>query len=103
MTTQCYAWDTANFTYDNNPYTWDDVCFVLAISGGTDDTSQWDEQKRKKFISVYLKVKSQMEPSNLYEWRILEKIKTIEPKEIKITAADVKMVIEQVLNITVEI
>jgi hypothetical protein len=103
MTQQCFTWDTADFTFDNNIYTWDDVCFVLSISGGTDDLSAWDEQKRKKFISVYIKVKAQQEPGYLYDWRIPEKSKSIEPKNIRITAEDVKLVIENVLNVTVEI
>lgn len=103
MPTQCFTWDNADFTWDGNNYTWDEVCLVIEISGGTDDFSAWDEQKRKKFISLYVKVKAQQEPEYLYDWRVPEKVKTVEPKEIKITAADIKMVIEKVLNITVEI
>ena len=109
MPKECYTWDAANFLWNANPYTWDDVCLVTEIvggGGGVDgqfDTTKWSEDKKRKFITLHAKVRAQNEPESLYMWRPLTTTNSSEIVDVKITAEDIRLVIENVLNITVKI
>ena len=48
------TWDQANFSFDSNRFTWEDVKLILAA--GEEDWSQWDEKKKKKLVKLILKV-----------------------------------------------
>ena len=91
-------WEEARFKWDENPYTWDEVRFVILLAGvGADvlETLDQDEEKKKKFIKLVCKVKV----IETYSGQ-----KTVNT-DIKITTADVNLVIEQVMrkiNLTVE-
>jgi len=103
MTQICYVWNEADFTWENNDYTWDDVCFALELLGGHADYDHWEPAKQQRFIGLYLKVKQQLEPETFYAVRPLNEVAKISPKNIKITADDVKLVIENVLKVNIEI
>ena len=34
-----FTWDSANFNWNDNPYTWDEVGLILDIADGDGDTS----------------------------------------------------------------
>ena len=106
MTTFCYTWNTADFKWNDNPYTWNDVCFALDLAvklfGGVEDLARWPKKKKREFIKLYCKVKTQNEPPLLYDWRPLEMSQQYDLSEAVITAGNIKLVIERVLNITVE-
>ena len=85
-------WEEARFNWDANPYTWDEVRFVILLTGyGKDvlDELGRDEEKRKRFIKLVCKVKGYDKYS---------KQKTIR-NDIEITAEDVNLVVESVLGI----
>ena len=90
------AWDKANFKWNDNPHTWDEVLLVIEALGGgagvmAEDMpyTKFDDKKRKKLIKLICKVQG----------------KTIkEEKEInnyKIKVSDIKMLAKEVLGIEV--
>jgi len=88
-------WEGANFSWSNRSYTWDDVQLVKeAIGGGgvmAEDMpwTQWEDDKKKRLIKLICKVKGKT-----YK-------ETKETKNIKITAKDIKILAEKVLDIEV--
>ncbi len=92
------TWNQANFDWDKNPYTWEEVRFVILLTGyGADviESLEQDNNKKQKFIKLVCKVKG----IETYSGQ-----KTVNT-DIKITTADVNLVIEQVMrkiNLTVE-
>ena len=96
------TWDKANFKWDNNPHTWDEVLLVAEVtSDGASgeeiayNVNQLDPEKKKRFIKLICKVKG----IETYSGQ-----KTIKTDDIDITVKDVELVIKEVLgkSITVE-
>ena len=89
------TWDNANFTWNNNPHTWDEVLLVIeAVGGGgvmAEDMpwTQFKDEKKKRLIKLICKVQG----------------KTIrEEKEIqdyKIKVSDIKLLAKEVLGIEI--
>ena len=89
------TWNGANFNWDNNPHTWDEVLLVIEALGGggvmAEDMpwTQFKDEKKKRLIKLICKVQG----------------KTIkEEKEIqnyKIKVSDIKLLAEKVLGIEV--
>ena len=79
------------------PYTWDDVALVKeaveALGGGgvIEDDMPWmqDEEKKKRLVKLICKVQGRT-----YK-------ETKETKNIKITAKDIKLLVEKVLGIEI--
>ena len=100
------SWDNANFRWDRNPYTWDDVALVTdAVDevqeearrrGGVIDDDYVhplfkDEKKNKRLVKLIYKTQG----------KVLKEEKEI--KEIKVTVKDVKILAKEVLGINVKI
>ena len=90
------TWDNANFTWNNNPHTWDEVLLIKEALGGAgplEDTMPWtkwkDEEKKKKLIKLILKVHG----------NTITESKQKEIKQYKIKASDIKITAEKVLGI----
>ena len=87
------TWDNANFTWDNNPHTRDEVQLIIEIVGGGGDFEEeiykYDAEKKKRLIKLTLKV---------YGDTITESKKR-EIKNYKITAKDIKVVVKEVLGV----
>ena len=81
------TWDQANFSFDSNRFTWEDVKLILAA--GEEDWSQWDEKKKKKLVKLILKVHG----------NTITESKQKEIKQYKITAKDIKIVVKEVLGV----
>ena len=88
------SWDQANVSWNNNPFTWDDVALVEEIIRGMGDMgempwTQFNKEKKKHLIKLICKVQG----------------KTIkEEKEIqnyKIKVSDIKLLAEKVLGIEI--
>jgi hypothetical protein len=95
-------WEDANFKWNSNPYTWDEVALVVeaveAISGPPGEGDDFihpffdkDSEKKKKLIKLICKVQG----------KTIEKNKEI--KEYKITVKDIQLLAEEVLGINVTI
>jgi hypothetical protein len=88
------TWDSADFKWNSNPYTWDEVLLaeevLHTITGNTgasfDDLSP---DKKKRFIKLICKVKG----IETYSGQ-----KTIRD-DIKVEAKDIELVIKEVLGI----
>jgi len=87
------TWDNANFTWNSNPYTWDEVQLVQEILGGggiiEDDMPWLKPEKKNKLIKLILKIKGET----------LTESKQIPIKQYKIKAEDVRLVIREVSGI----
>ena len=89
------TWNEANFNWDNNPHTWDEVLLVIeAVGGGgvmAEDMpwTKWEDDKKKRLIKLICKVQGKT-----YK-------ETKETKDIKITAKDIKILAEKVLGIEI--
>ena len=91
------TWNGANFNWDNNPHTWDEVLLVIevvkALGGGgvIEEDMPWmkNQDTKKRLVKLICKVQG----------------KTIkEKKEIqnyKIKVSDIKLLAEKVLGIEV--
>jgi hypothetical protein len=100
-----FKWSNANFAPNTNPFpnqsiipfTWNDVALLIEIiSGGPEGGGARevlkDKEKKKRFITLWCKVKGYDETKQIKE-----------VKNVKITAHDVEMVIKEILGINVKI
>ena len=97
------TWNNANFTWNDNPHTWDEVLLVieaitsLGAPGEGDAPQAWadwsddDEDKKKRFIELILKVHG----------KTITERKQKEIKQYKIKASDIKLTVERVLGVEV--
>jgi len=89
------TWGQANFSWNNNSFTWDDVVLVESALGGggvmVDDMpwTKWEDDKKEKLVKLICKVKG----------KTYKQTKQI--KDIKITTKDIRLLAEKVLGIEV--
>lgn len=62
----CIWWDLdARIEWDDNPFTWDELCIALELKGGGSSQQalqtyqSWEKEKKRKFIVLYCKIKDQ--------------------------------------------
>ena len=80
-------WNEANFNWNNNIYTWDNVYLLLAA--GEEDWNDWEEKKKKRLVKLILKV---------YGNTITES-KQKQIKQYKIQAKDIRIAVKEVLGV----
>ena len=89
------TWNTANFKWNDNPHTWDEVLLVIeAVGGGgvmAEDMpwTQFKDEKKKRLIKLICKVQG----------KTYSKSKPIKKHTIKIS--DIKIAAEKILGIEV--
>ena len=81
-----YTWDTADFNWNSNNYTWEDVKLARRAAG--EDWNTWEQKDKKKLIKLVLKVHG----------NTITESKQKEIKQYKITAKDIKIVVKEVLG-----
>ena len=90
-------WEDANFLWNNNPHTWDEVLLVLDVVQSGDGTAegllkvvdQLEPEKKKRFIKLVCKVKG----IETYSGQ-----KTIRD-DIKVTTKDIELIVKEILGI----
>jgi hypothetical protein len=100
------TWDEANFLWNDNPYTWDDVRFIITVTdkgGGNPDLIKKeldkDEEKKKRFIEILVKVKGNQEYSSPYIYNQKKEVQD----DLEVSVEDIKLVVQEVLGINLEI
>ena len=89
------TWDNANFKWNDNPHTWDEVLLVIeAVGGGgvmAEDMpwTQFKDEKKKRLIKLICKVQG----------KTIKEEKEIQDYKIKVS--DIKLLAEKVLGIEV--
>jgi hypothetical protein len=91
------TWNEANFKWNDNPHTWDEVLLVIevveALGGGgvIEDDMPWmkNQDKKKRLIKLICKVQG----------KTIKEEKEIQDYKIKIS--DIKLLAEKVLGIEV--
>ena len=89
------TWNTANFKWNDNPHTWDEVLLVIeAVGGGgvmAEDMpwTQFKDEKKKRLIKLICKVQG----------KTIKEEKEIQDYKIKVS--DIKILAEKVLGIEV--
>ena len=90
-------WERASFLWNDNPFTWDDIFDATDMldhfSDGNFDHYEIEPEKKRRYIRLICKVKG----LETYSGQ-----KTIRD-DIEITAEDVKLVVEKVLDINLTI
>lgn len=88
-----YTWSSANFPWNNNPYTWEDVALVQEVvtAGSNYQEVFKDEKKKKKFIKLICQVEG-------IEYK---ETKEIKKRQIRIT--DVALVAKEVLGVDIKV
>ena len=81
------SWDQANFSWNNNLFTWEDVQLIKKAAG--EDWNTWEQKEKKKLIKLILKV---------YGNTITES-KQKEIKQYKIKVKDIKIAVKEVLGV----
>ena len=82
-----YTWDTANFNWNSNNYTWEDVQLILAA--GEEDWNQWKKNKKDRLVKLILKVHG----------NTITESKKREIKQYKIKAKDIKIAVKEGLGV----
>ena len=90
-------WEDADFKWNDNPHTWDEVLLVEEVVAAAENAGgvlkaveALEPEKKKRFIRLVCKVKG----IETYSGQ-----KTIKTDDIKITAEDCDMVVKEVLGI----
>ena len=89
------TWNEANFKWNNNPHTWDEVLLVIeAVGGGgvmAEDMPwpQFKDEKKKRLIKLICKVQG----------KTFKEEKEIQDYKIKVS--DIKILAEKVLGIEI--
>ena len=94
-------WEDANFKWNDNPHTWDDVALVIEVISVVGPPGEGDDfihpifdkepEKKKKLVKLICKVQG----------KTIKKEKEI--KEYKITVKDIQLLAEEVLGINVKV
>ena len=100
-------WEDANFLWNNNPYLWNEVEIVKKVVGGGGGSAYdvWERVKKltpeekKKFIQVIVKVKGNQEYSFPHIYTEKKEVQN----NLDISVEDVKLVVEAVLGIKLQI
>mgnify|MGYP003146542809 CR=1 FL=1 len=96
-------WEDANFLWNDNPYTWNEVRVIIEVAKGggslVEKYERLDEEDKKVFIEVMVKVKGNMEYSSSHIYNEKKEVHD----NIKVTAEDVQLVIKEVVGINLEI
>tara|TARA_Y100000310_G_scaffold326011_1_gene390331 strand:+ start:428 stop:721 length:294 start_codon:yes stop_codon:yes gene_type:complete len=82
-------WEDADFLWNDNPYTWDEVELVAEVVNAGDSFEKLPEKKKKKFIELVCRIKGIKVYSGKKPVR----------EDIKITAEDIKLAAKEVLGI----
>ena len=89
------TWNTADFKWNDNPHTWDEVLLVIeAVGGGgvmAEDMpwTQFKDEKKKRLIKLICKVQG----------KTIKEEKEIQDYKIKIS--DIKLLAKEVLGIEI--
>ena len=81
------TWEKADFLWNNNKYTWDDVQLLRRAAG--EDWNNWEKEDKKKLVKLILKIHG----------NTITESKQKEIKQYKIKASDIKITAEKVLGI----
>ncbi len=89
------TWNNAQFSYSSNTFNWDDVKAI--IEGGKSrpdrikEIIDGDEEAKKRFIEVIVRVKGNQEYSNSYIYNQKKEI----DMNLDVTIEDIKLVIQE--------
>ena len=89
------TWNEANFKWNDNPHTWDEVLLVIEALGGggvmAEDMpwTKFEDEKKKRLVKLICKVQG----------KTIKEEKEIQDYKIKIS--DIKLLAEKVLGIEV--
>ena len=92
MSTISIKWNNANFAFNSNLFTWDEVQLVQEIRAGgviEDDMPWMKPEKKDQLIKLILKVKGET----------LTESKQKQIKQYKIKAKDVRLVVKEVSGV----
>lgn len=95
-------WEEACFLWNKNPYTWDEVRFIIELGGNPEEALEAlkrDEEKKKRFIEIWVKVKGNQEYSDSYIYNQRKEVQ----EDLEVTTEDIKLVVQEVLGINMEI
>ena len=79
-------WNTANFIWNNNSFTWEDVVLVRRAVG--EDWNIWKKEDKQKLVKLILKIHG----------NTITESKKIEIKQYKIKAKDIRIAVKEVLG-----
>ena len=82
-------WNNANFIWNNNSHTWDEV--LLARRAAGEDWNFWQQKDKDKLVKLILKVHG----------NTITESKRKKIKQYKIKASDIKITVEKVLGIEI--
>lgn len=92
MESTCLTWDEVDYLWNDNPFTWDDVCLVIKATDGGHSSKYKDrlsDDEQKQFIKLVCKVKG----IETYSGQ-----KTIDT-DIEVNVEDIKLVTKKVLGV----
>jgi len=80
-------WNKANFLWNNNSHTWEDVVLIKRAAG--EDWNTWEQKDKQKLVKLILKVHG----------NTITESKKREIKQYKIKAKDIKIAVKEVLGV----
>ena len=83
------TWDQADFLWNNNSYSWDDVQLIKKVRAAGEDWNTWEQKEKKKLVKLILKIHG----------NTITESKKREIKQYKIKAKDIRLVVKEVLGV----
>ena len=83
------TWNNANFAWNNNPHTWDEV--LLARRAAGEDWNLWEQKDKDKLVELILKING----------KTITESKRKQIKQYKIKVSDIKLAIKNISNIEI--
>ena len=84
------TWDNADFTWNDNPHTWDNVQLLNRAAAG-EDFNTWEQKDKDKLVKLILKLNG----------KTITESKRKQIKQYKIKVSDIKLAIENISNIEI--
>lgn len=93
MTRTLTTWANANFPWNNNRFTWNDVFLLQRAAGDliNEPWQKWEENDKKKLIKLILKIHG----------NTITEQKQKEIKQYKIKVSDIKIAINKISNVEI--
>ena len=83
------TWNNANFVWNNNSHTWDEV--LLARRAAGEDWNLWEQKDKDKLVKLILKLNG----------KTITESKRKSIKQYKIKVSDIKLAIDNISNVEI--
>jgi len=100
---QKITWDKANFLWNDNPYTWNDVAIIIKLVEKKGNAPEYfktlPEEEQQRFITILATIKGNLELSQPHIYTQTKEVK----ENLEIKVEDVTLVAKEVLGVNLQV